>query len=73
MLHCIVVVYTTMSLEKTGLRFLSFFFNVYFSFERERESMSWGEGGAQRIRSRLYVDSRKPDVGLELRNRETVT
>ena len=31
-----------------------------------------GEGG-QRILSRLCADSREPDAGLELRNREIMT
>ena len=35
-------------------------FNVLFIFERERET----------IPSCLYADSREPNMGLELRNRE---
>ena len=31
-----------------------------------------GEGGG-RIRSRLYIDSKKPDVGLELTHRESMS
>ena len=40
-----------------------------FYFERERE----GEGGAERIPSRLRIVSTEPNVGLELTNREIMT
>ena len=42
--------------------------------ERERECKEGrGLGGRQRIPSRLCADSREPDAGLELTNRETMT
>ena len=50
-----------------------------FIFERKsRHVHTSGEGaererGRQRILSRLYTDSREPDVGLELANCEIVT
>ena len=43
---------------------------IYCEREREREA---SRGGAERIRSGLWADSREPDAGLELTNREMVT
>ena len=42
-----------------------------YLFERERGRGR--ERGRQRIRSRLFADSREPDVGLELRNWEIMS
>ena len=46
-----------------------------FIFDRDRECVSRGEAerGGQRIWSRLYTDSREPDVGLKPMNHEIMT
>ena len=49
-----------------------------FSFERERERESVSQVGEERDGDRgsevgSFADSRKPDVGLELMNHETMT
>ena len=42
-----------------------------FIFERESVQEGWEkERGGQRIQSRLCTDSREPDAGFELTNRE---
>ena len=46
------------------------FQSLFIVRERERET---SRGGAERIRSGLCADSREPDAGLELTNREMVT
>ena len=60
--------------------FLFFFFNVYFIFERKRQSVN--RGGAERERegdtesetgSRLQAASIGPDTGLKPTNHEITT
>ena len=41
--------------------------------EQEQEEKGQRERGRQRIQSGLCADSREPDVGLELTNREIMT
>ena len=45
--------------------------------EEKKEHVRVGEGqkerGGQRIQGGLYIDSREPDVGLELTNYEIIT
>ena len=59
--------------------FLYFTYLLIYTYfwERERESaLEWGKGRerkGERIWSRLYADSREPDVGLELMNSEIMT
>ena len=56
-----------------------FFFNIYLSFERQRQNMSW-EGDRERggvtdseAGSRLRAVSTEPDAGLEPMNHEIMT
>ena len=46
---------------------------LFYVSERERERGRGRERGGQRICSRLCAESREPDVGLELTNREIMT
>ena len=50
--------------------FFFFFLSLFIYFERDRNSMSWGdakrEGERERIPSRLWAVSTYPNAGLEL-------
>ena len=58
--------------------FASFFFNVLFIFETERDRAWTGEGQREgdtesETGSRLWAVSTEPDAGLELTDREIMT
>ena len=76
----IIIILTSLGWLRMNRYYFSFFFFSLkvFIFERERVHMS--QGGAERegdrgfkAGSRLCADSREPEAGLELRNREIVT
>ena len=58
------------------MEFLHFFKCVFFLREQACTKVGQGKrgaGGGQRIQRGLCADSRQPDMGLELTNREIMT
>ena len=50
-----------------------YFLSLFIYFERERDRMSKGRAGRERIPSRLHTVSMEPHMGLKLTNCEIIT